>query len=85
VAEFFSDLPMRASANLVVTWERTQANAKSFAVVNWIIDAGHAAVRELARTRERVRGAGRDSRGLMMQRPKAGMAMKPGPTGPGAV
>ncbi len=85
VVEFFSELPMRASANLSVTWERTQANAKSFAIVNWIMDAGHTAVRELARTRERIRGAGRDSRGLMMQRPKTNMNMKPGPAGPGTV
>ena len=85
VAEFFSDLPMRASANLSVQWERTRSNAKSFAIVNWIIEAGHAAVREMARTRERVRGAGRarDSRGLGMQRPKTGLGMKPGPTAPG--
>ena len=82
VVEFFADLPMRASANLSVKWERTQANAKSFAIVNWIMDAGHSAVRELARTRERVRGAGRDSRGLMMQRPKTSMRMKPDPVGP---
>ena len=85
VVEFFSELPMRASANLSVTWERTQSNAKSFAIVNWIMDAGHSAVRELARTRERIRGAGRDSRGLMMQRPKTNMRMKPGPVAPGSV
>jgi hypothetical protein len=84
VTEFFSEFPMRASANLAVTWERTKNNVKSFAIVNWAIDAGEAMVRELARTRERGMGAaGRDSRGLQRQKPKAnyGINPNPGPVG----
>ncbi len=83
VAEFFSDWPMRAAANLSVAWTKTRANPKSFAIVNWVIEAGKSAVRELARTRERTRGAGADSRKLFMRtRPgiKAGIAARPGPT-----
>ncbi len=85
VAEFFSEMPMRASANLSVTWEKTKTNVKSFAIVNWVIEFGDKTVRELARTRERVRGAGRDSRGFQRQRPakaRPGMGMNMGPTGP---
>ena len=84
VGEFFADMPMRASANVSVTWEKTKANVKSFAIVNWVIEFGEKTVRELARTRERVRGAGRDSRGLQRQKPRkgAGLGMSMGPTGP---
>jgi len=85
VAEFFSELPMRASANLSVTWEKTKSNVKSFAIVNWMIEFGENTVRELARTRERTRGAGRDSRGVQRQTTKKrgpGFGMTPGPAGP---
>ncbi|MDR3425098.1 MAG: hypothetical protein P4M13_08540 [Alphaproteobacteria bacterium] len=85
VTEFFSDLPMRASANLSVAWEKTKSNVKSFAIVNWLIAYGRKTA-ELAKTRERsrARGAGRDSRGLQRRRPKTnpGMNMAPGPAGP---
>jgi len=87
VAEFFSEMPMRASANLSVTWEKTKSNAKSFAIVNWVIEFGEGMVRELARTRERTRGAGRDSRGLQRQKPRSPgskLGMAAGPTGPTA-
>jgi len=33
VAEYFSEMPMRASANLSVAWKQT----KSFAIVNWLV------------------------------------------------
>jgi hypothetical protein len=83
VVEFFSEGPMRASANVVVSWTKS-ANAKSFAIVNWAIEAGDKAVRELARTRDRM--AGRDSKGLKrLQSPKANtnkFGLNPGMNGP---
>jgi hypothetical protein len=84
VAEFFSELPMRVSANCEVTWEKTKSNVKSFAIVNWAIEAGEKAVRELAKNRDRTRarGAGRDTRGLVQRQPSTGMSMKLGPAGP---
>lgn len=47
VAEFFVEMPMRASANLRVAWKQTRANAKSFAVVNWLISFGEKAGHDL--------------------------------------
>ena len=82
VAEFFTEMPMRASANLSVKWERTKSNVKSFALVNWVLEFGDKTIRELAKTRERVRGAGRDTRGFQRRRPGIGMAPKLGPAGP---
>ncbi len=92
IVEFFSELPMRASANLSVAWEKTKTNAKSFAVVNWMIEFGDKTVREFIKSRERDRGgAARDSRGLQQRRPVAaqkkapgtkGMSMMHGPAGP---
>lgn len=86
VAEFFSDLPMRASANLQVKWEQTKANVKSFAIVNWLITFGERTALELARTRDTA--ASRDSRGLQKQKqpvkktPGTTPNMKFGPQGP---
>ncbi|MDD3371503.1 MAG: hypothetical protein PHE27_06740 [Alphaproteobacteria bacterium] len=60
VAEFFSDLPMRASANLSVAWEKT----RSFAILNKLIAFGEKAAGELNLNRERERSAGKDTRGL---------------------
>lgn len=87
VAEFFSELPMRASANLSVAWKQTKSNAKSFALVNWVISFGEKAAKDLKLTRERVKGAGRDTRGLRNKRENKvrlapGVKMEPnGPTG----
>ena len=82
VTEFFSELPMRASANLSVAWKQT----KSFALVNWLVSFGEKAAAELKHTREK--GAGRDSRTLQNRRdqkkfirPGVDPTMKPsGPT-----
>ena len=82
VAQFFSEMPMRASANLSVAWKQT----KSFAIVNWIDKFGNKAANELKAVREK--GAGKDSRTLQNRRdqnktarPSANMIMKPsGPT-----
>ncbi|MFA4994025.1 MAG: hypothetical protein WC521_01825 [Bdellovibrionales bacterium] len=82
VAEYFSELPMRASANLSVAWKQS----KSFALVNWLVTYGEKAAGELRAARERV--AGRDSRTLQNRReqkkilrPNANLNMKPnGPT-----
>jgi hypothetical protein len=91
IVEFFSELPMRASANLSVAWEKTKTNAKSFAIVNWIIEHGDKAVRDFIKSRDRDRGAARDSRGLQQRRPvtaqkkgpgSKGMTMMHGPAGP---
>ncbi len=95
VAEFFSDLPMRASANLSVAWERTKDNVKSFALVNWILDAGEKAAQDLeltktndlSQTKEtgRVGGKGKGTRGFIKRDPKVGPHFGPsggmGPTG----
>ena len=84
VAEFFSEMPMRASANLSVAWEKTKTNVKSFAIVNWVIEFGDRAAHELGKTRELTQNqgkgrAGSGARGLKQKTPKApGMA---GPTG----
>ena len=64
VVEFFAEGPMRASANAAVSWVK-KANAKSFAIVNWALEAGDKAVRDFVRTRDR--GAGRDSRGFVQK------------------
>jgi hypothetical protein len=81
VAEFFGDMPMRASANLSVAWQQTKENAKSFALVNWVIEFGEKAANELKLTRERVRGA--DTRGLKnKQEHKIHPSLKLGPAGP---
>jgi|GEM_PF-2119288 hypothetical protein len=83
ITEFFSALPMRASANLSVNWEKTKTNVKSFAIVNWVLEFGDKAVRELARTRER--GASRDTRGLQRKtapKVRPGINMKLDPSGP---
>ncbi|MFA5040782.1 MAG: hypothetical protein WC464_04015 [Bdellovibrionales bacterium] len=85
VADFFSALPMRASANLSVAWQQTKSNAKSFAIVNWAIKYGEKAAKELKLSREK--GAGRDTRGFQKDRNKRlrvtpGANMKPeGPSG----
>ncbi|MDD3029544.1 MAG: hypothetical protein PHS57_04610 [Alphaproteobacteria bacterium] len=86
LADFFSDWPMRASANLAVAWERTKTNAKSFAIVNWAISFGENAWKELRLVRERAVSSG--TRGLKrkttLNKPKIGMGMKPGgPSGVG--
>jgi hypothetical protein len=86
VAEFFSELPMRASANLSVAWKQTKSNAKSFALVNWVIAFGDKAAKDMKMSRERVKGAGRDTRGLQNRRENKirtpGIKMEPnGPTG----
>jgi hypothetical protein len=81
VAEFFSELPMRASANLSVVWDKT----KKFTIVTDLIKKGTQAARDLMLTRERT--AGRDARGLQKDRNKRlrvnpSATMKPeGPTG----
>ncbi len=62
VAEFFADLPMRASANLSVAWKQT----KSFALVNWLVSFGEKTVAEINLAREK--GAGKDSRTLQNRR-----------------
>ncbi len=85
VTEFFSALPMRASANLSVAWQQTKTNAKSFAIVNWLIKYGEKASKDLNLSREK--GAGRDTRGFQRDRNKRlratpGATMKPeGPSG----
>jgi hypothetical protein len=81
VAEFFAELPMRASANLSVFWEKT----KRFALVNDMIKFGEKAANDLKLTRERVRTKGRDTKGFQNKReqkvnPRMGMNL--GPTGP---
>jgi len=76
VAEFFAELPMRASANLSVAWEQTKTNAKSFALVNWIISFGERAAKEMNLVRSRT--AKRDTRGLQNKRQPRGDA-NPGP------
>jgi hypothetical protein len=78
VAEFFSDLPLRASANLTVAWEKT------FAVVNQVIAIGQIAAEELHLSRSRARTAGRDTKGLANKRAakmRPGMDMGPRPSG----
>ena len=81
IVEFFGDLPMRASANLSVVWEKT----KKFTLVSDIIKVGEKAAHELNLTKERT--AGRDTRGFQKDRNKRlrvnpGITMKPeGPTG----
>ncbi len=83
IVEFFSDWPMRASANLAVTWEKTKTNARSFAIVNWVIEFGEKTVREAALNREKNRTAGRDSRGFQRKKaPAANPNLNLGPTGP---
>jgi hypothetical protein len=76
IVEFFSELPMRASANLSVTWEKTKTNVKSFAVVNWIVEFGTKTA-QLARTRQ----SAPDSRGLKQQKPGVGN-LNPSSAGP---
>jgi hypothetical protein len=73
LVEFFGENPMRASANAAVSWVKN-ANAKSFAIVNWVLEFGENAVRELVRTRERT--ASRDTKGL-----RHGQKQRPGPAG----
>jgi hypothetical protein len=77
VVEFFSEVPLRASANVLVNWVKTATSSvKSFAIVNWAMDAGRNAVRDWDRTRERradalggrTGGAG-DSRGNKATQP----------------
>lgn len=83
VVEFFSEGPMRASANAAVSWAK-KTNAKSFAIVNWAIEAGDKAVREFTRARDRA--AGRDSKGFRREHkgPKGKGFANPNPntTGP---
>ncbi len=79
VAEFFMDLPMRASANLSVVFDRT----RSFAIINKLIAFGQKAAEELNLSRQ-PRTAGRDSRGLQNKRAaktSPGMNMGPRPSG----
>jgi hypothetical protein len=71
VTEFFSDLPMRASANLSVAWKQT----KSFAIVNWLVTFGEKAAAEINLAREK--GAGKDTRTLQNRRDQAKRA-RPG-------
>lgn len=66
LAEFFADLPMRASANLSVAWENTKE--KSFAIVTWLVDLSKRS--EFNPELNRERAAGSDSRGLQKQKPK---------------
>jgi hypothetical protein len=86
VVEFFAEWPMRASAHLKVDWNKVKGNSKSFALINWTIDAGTKAVREFIRARERTRGA--DVKGLRFRRshrPRHGTNSDPnsGPVGAG--
>lgn len=78
VADFFSELPMRASANLSVLFDKS----KGFALVNWIISFGEKAAHNLDMTREKA--AGRDSRTLQNkreQKARPGVDMNPKPNG----
>jgi len=80
VTEFFSELPMRASANLSVFWDKT----KRFALVTDVFRAADKMVKDLKLVREK--GAGRDTRGFQKDRTKRlranpTIAMKP--EGPG--
>ena len=79
----FCELPFRAAANCVTSFASIVGNPKSFAIVTWIVNAVNQIGRDLERTRERARGAGRDSRGLQQRKPlKPGFGMQPGPNGP---
>jgi hypothetical protein len=46
--DFCRDVPMRAAANAVVTWESVKGNVKSFAIVNWFMRTGEESVRSFA-------------------------------------
>jgi len=86
IAEFFSDLPMRASANLSVAWERTKTNVKSFAVVNWILDVGHKAAHEHNLTQKAEltgkQGTGKAGKGTRGFIKRADPRVNPKPMGP---
>ena len=72
VAEFFADMPMRASANLAVVWNQVKNNPKSFAIVNWVLAFGEKAHNDLTLEKEKDRGRGRDTKGLHARKaPKA--------------
>ncbi len=78
IVEFFSEWPMRASANLAVTWDKTKTNFKSFAIVNWVIEVGAQTVKDFMRTRQL-----RDTRGLQKQKgPSNNLGLGMGPLGP---
>jgi len=78
LVEFCKDGAMRASANLTVVWNKSFAHINSFLTY---------CQKELPRLAQNLqRGAGRDSKGLQRQKPKApaaGLSMAPnGPNGP---
>jgi hypothetical protein len=77
VAEFFNDWPMRASANLSVAWKQTKTNAKSFALINWIIEFGEKMSKDLKLVRDK-----RSFKNQREQKVRPSMGMNMGPTGP---
>jgi hypothetical protein len=80
VAEFFTDVPMRASANLSVLWEKT----RGFAIVTKFMRFGKSAADDLKVSRSRA--AGRDTRGFQRKpapTKKPGMNLGPRPPGSG--
>ena len=84
--EFFGEVS-RASANLVTTFversKQTVNNLNPHALINNTMEGAKQMLRELARTRERNRGAARDSRGFQQRKPATkGMTITPGPAGP---
>lgn len=72
VAEFFVEMPMRASANLRVVWKQTKTNTKSFALVNWLIafgeKAGHDLMLKAAPSVEKTTTGGGKSGGRGLKR-----------------
>ncbi|MDD4616704.1 MAG: hypothetical protein PHW76_06290 [Alphaproteobacteria bacterium] len=79
VAEFFMDLPMRASANLSVVFDKT----KSFAIINKLIAFGEQAAEELSLSRQ-PGTAGKGTRGFQNKRAaktSPGINMGPHPSG----
>jgi len=72
VAEFFADMPMRASANLAVVWTQIKNNPKSFAIVNWVHAFGEKVRNDLTMEKDKEKGRGRDTKGFKVRKsPKA--------------
>jgi hypothetical protein len=72
---------MRASANLSVVWEKT----KKFTLVNDIIKVGEKAANDLNLKRERIKTAGKDTKGFQNKREnktRPGVNLNLGPHGP---
>ncbi|MGB9152690.1 MAG: hypothetical protein WCD70_06350 [Alphaproteobacteria bacterium] len=71
IIELYGAGTMRASNQPDVSWEQKLGNPRSFNIIRWINDYGKNAVNEFVLARNRVAGAGGDTRGKKPIAPKA--------------